>query len=136
MTVLSPSSLAVFLSLSARRASSRPSQLWLSNMRCFAQKRFWQKPQSPTIGCAAARQASLEQRGLLDFRLVGVAALDVEGVEVEVDGLTVAGCWEDASSREGAVCSTGVLLLGGEESCSVDDSSSLSSPTVLEGSSG
>lgn len=89
------------------------------------------------MGCAAALQASLEQRGLFDFRLVGVAVPDVEGVDVEVDGLMAAGCkGVEVSSCEGAVCSTGVLLLLGEESCNVDDSSSLSSPTVLEGSSG
>lgn len=87
MTVRSPSNLAVFLSLSARRASSRPSQLWDSSIRCFPQKRFWQKPQSPTIGWAGALHPSFEQRGLLDFLLVGVAAPEGVGVEeAEAEG--------------------------------------------------
>lgn len=40
------------------------------------------------MGCAVARHPSFEQRGLLDFLLVGVAVPDV-------DDLMTAGCCED-----------------------------------------
>lgn len=75
MTVRSCSNFAVFLSLSACLASARPEQLWLSSILCFPQNRFWQKPQSPTIGCAAALHPSFVQRGLLDLRFVEVGVL-------------------------------------------------------------
>jgi len=44
-------------------------------MRCLPQKRFWQKPQSPTMGCAADLHPSFVQRGLLDLRFVDVGVL-------------------------------------------------------------
>lgn len=125
MTVRSPSNLAAFLSLSIRRASSRPSQLWLSNIRCLPQNRFWQKPQSPTMGWAGALQASLKHRGLFDFFLVGVAGAGVDGLEVMSVDEEAGGGW-----------SVGVELRIGGESCSVDNSSSFRSPTVLDGSKG
>lgn len=78
-------------------------------------------------------QPSFEQRGLLDFFFVGVAVPEGTGVDdVEEGGwvmvISVVGCGCDGS--------VGVLLLDGDETLSVDVSSSLSSPTVVDGSSG
>lgn len=74
---------------------------------------------------------SLEHRGLFDFFLVGVAVPDVVGVEVpDADGFCVT-----ISVVAGADC-VGVVLREGEESWSVEDSSSLRSATVVDGSRG
>jgi hypothetical protein len=81
------------------------------------------------MGCAAALHPSLEHRGLFDFFL-GVEAPD-EGAGVEViEGIV------EAVSDDPCADSVGVELLDGDETFKVDDSSSLSSPTVVEGSNG
>lgn len=61
-TVLSLSSFSLFLSLSCCLQSSRPGQLCDSSMRCLPQKWPAQKPQSPTMRCAASRQSLKPQR--------------------------------------------------------------------------
>jgi hypothetical protein len=90
MMVRSCSNFAVLRSLSACLASSSPLQLWLSNIRCLPQKRFWQNPQSPTIGCASALHPSFVQRGLFDLRLVPVGVLVPDVVVEDGAGESVA----------------------------------------------
>ncbi len=73
---------------------------------------------------------SLQHRGLLDFRFEGVEG--AVGVAAEgADCLAVAPSAED--DCEGSV---GVVLREGTDNCRVDDSASLSSQTVVLGSSG
>lgn len=101
------------------------------------------------MGCAAALQASFEQRGLLDFlgaAFVGVPVLEVEFVVVGVDvpdvAVEAAGsacCWRvavmslpmsvDDSGSVGAVPPR-----RGVRSWSVEEGCRLSSETVAEGS--
>jgi len=62
------------------------------------------------------------------------------GVEAPEEGIGVddveVGGWIAVISEGGCEGSVGVVLLGGGGSFNVDDSSSLSSPTVVEGSRG
>ena len=116
MTVLSPSSFSLFLSLSACLASSRPLQAWLSSILCLPQKRFWQKPQSPTIGWAAALHGGCAQRGLFDF-LAGVEVLDVlvdvaTGVEAPDIAADVPVCAGSSTDGRVAVMSVGLTVEG------------------------
>jgi len=74
-------------------------------------------------------QPPFEHRGLFDFFLVGVAAPEVVGVDADdMEGFCVTMSDDDDC--------VGVVLLEGDDNCSVDDSSSLSSATVVEGSRG
>jgi len=76
---------------------------------------------------------TLEHLGLFDFFL-GVAGPD-KGVgvdEVDVGGWVVMISVEEACGKG----SVGEVLRDGEETLKVDDSSRLSSPTVVDGSSG
>jgi hypothetical protein len=61
-TVLSLSSFSLLRSLSCCLQSSKPEQLCDSSMRCLPQKWPAQKPQSPTMRCAASRQSLKPQR--------------------------------------------------------------------------
>jgi hypothetical protein len=93
-TVLSLSSFSLLRSLSCCLQSSSPGQLCDSNMRCLPQKWPEQKPQSPTMRCAASRQSLKPQRiflgppprmgcarWIVDSR---VMACDVSGAEGSV----------------------------------------------------
>ena len=93
-TVLSLSSFSLLRSLSCCLQSSRPGHEWLSSMRCLPQKWPLQKPQSPTMRCAASRQSLKLQRiflgapprmgsarWIVDSR---VMACDVSGAEGSV----------------------------------------------------
>ena len=147
ITVRSLSNFAVLRSRSACLASSRPSHAWLSSIRCLPQKRFWQKPQSPTIGWAAALQPTFEQRGLLDFLGAEVAAF---GVAVPLVGVAVPEVMVEATAGSACCWSVAVMSLArsvedsgsvgavpprkGESSCNVEDGWRLSSETVEEGS--
>ena len=75
--------------------------------------------------------ASFEHLGLCDF-FFGVEApeegLGVDEVDVEGGEMVISGC--------GCNGSVGVILLDGDDNFSVDDSSSFSSPTVVDGCSG
>jgi hypothetical protein len=126
MIVLSPSNLAVFRSLSACLASSRPVQLWLSSIRCLPQKRFWQNPQSPTIGCAKVLHPCFEHRGLLDFLGVRVVLAPATDVVVAVP--------EEAVDIFSDLLSESDCVDVGGSSLSVDDSLRSNSLTVREGS--
>jgi hypothetical protein len=93
-TVLSLSSFSLLRSLSCCLQSSSPGQLCDSSMRCLPQKWPEQKPQSPTMRCAASRQSLKPQRiflgppprmgcarWMVDSR---VMACDVSGAEGSV----------------------------------------------------
>lgn len=90
------------------------------------------------MGCAGARQASFEQRGLLDFFAPeGVDVRDVAEAGVEVpdwEGLRAVGSIGRGSSACG--CVGEALRRVGGSSCRVAESCRLSSATVLEGERG
>jgi hypothetical protein len=96
------------------------------------------------MGCAAALQASFEQRGLLDFRgaaFAGVPVLGVVvvGVDVPVEGAGSACCWRVAvmslaMSVEDSGSVGAVPPRRGVRSWRVDEGCRLSSKTVAEGS--
>ena len=98
VTVLSRSNFAALRSRSAFFASSRPSQLWLSNSRCFAQKSLWQKSQPPTIGDASALHGKWPHRGLFERTFFF-------GVHVFVTVDEIGSALPDAEADGGAVFS-------------------------------
>lgn len=89
-------------------------------MRCLPQKRFWQKPQSPTMGCAAALQPTFEQRGLLDFRGAEEDGVEAAGVDDPVMGVAVPDVAVETAGSA-CCCRTAVMSLA----ISVDDSGSV-----------
>lgn len=82
-TVRSRSSFSRLRSFSSALHASSLGHAWLSSMRCLPQKWPAQKPQSPTMRCAAALHSLNWQRGRRE-------ALEVAGFAVGFDGVAVA----------------------------------------------
>ena len=112
-------------------------------MRCLPQKTFWQKPQSPMMGCAAALQGGCAQRGLLDFRFAGVeGVVAASGVGVTVPDVVVVVVVvvvsADGTSRVAVISAVeasggAVPPRRGERRCRVACCWRARSPTVLDG---